>query len=1353
VQLLREERHLPPRGGEVRVPAYDAFISYSHAKDKPIAAALQSVIQKLGKAWYERRAARVFRDDTSLSATPHLWPSIEKALSESRHLILLASPEAASSPWIAKEVDYWLRHKSPDTLYIGLTSGELAWDNKKGDFKWTAATPLPKVLKGKFASEPKWVDLSAYRDGADPRNAKLIDLGADFAAAIRGVPKEDLMSEEVRQQRRARRLAVGVSGFVLGLAGLAVWQWQTAESERLENLRKESDLAAVTSQQLAAEGKAALAQVLALEGLPRQDPMERPLNEVTLSALQRAVRADRSLATLTVPRRENVMTCAFTPDGAHLLSGINGGTLIVWDMATLKLKRQIATKNLNITEIDISPDGKLALITGGDYPGIWEIESGKLVWQLDKTEKGYARTGRFSPDGKLFALGYRKNVAEIREAANGRLLHELRGPEDFEAAYKRRTSNVWSGSDDPIVMAVEHATWQIFGGMSEVLFSPDGKLLATAGSGDAEGAVRLFDTATGDLSATLRGETLTNNYGIQRFAFSPDGSLLAVSGRDHKIAIWNVSTRTVKATLARTIDASALTFSHSGEFIAAGYDDGSIWVWKTDGGQPVAAPAAHDEAVQSIAFGPNDDLLATSSSDRSVGLWNSDLRPCTLQTGSDCSRVAVPIARFREHTDTVQFVAFNPAGTVLASTSRDGSIRLWRTIDSGLTRLVRRPGADAADQEDRASREFPSLAPDPWAYLQFSGDGQQLLSYSPGRYGDGFVLWDLTQSKELCWRGGERIAGGRSGPFMLHQTPLDVEPFACPASQEDEDGTFSPLSDYAWMVNVDGTRAIGVKEWLGARDDGSFIPLDDAAPKVLYDVANKRAVVSLEVNGRAAKNLQFSQDGSVVVAALPDPTNASSNEFREYAVWDAATGKLLKGPWVLPLAADLLAVGDRGRALVFAKSSWARILYCRLDATDQSACRDIEGPRLWLTAIAVSADGERVAAAYKDGSVRVFSVDYQATMAILQSGNNGQRELTFSPDKAFLAGIDEKETVWLWDIATQSVISRVAPKSSVEAVKFAPTNDRLGIITHDAEAYVLAVHTDWLGLASPRDLIDWTRASVAATLSASERQRYLLKPNDSEIGGVDFSSLKAGLPTARRPEGATSAVLAECDRLSANPTDRGRRAEGIIFERLDVPRALQACTTALATAPNDALTVYQHGRILERAGRLPEALKHYERAAASGHAAATRRIGQLIQLNLVGEDAGLGPYETWVDRAALRGDGYAQANKALRLGLAAKAPRDLIDALRYSLAAQAGNPVTAVLQLGLDIEQDGTSLADREKSFFLYQLGLRLAAYDDPDTISEDLRQQAADRVKNLSTLLDGATVVRLYREARDFRP
>jgi tetratricopeptide (TPR) repeat protein len=211
---------------------YDAFISYSHAKDKPIAAALQSVIQKLGKPWYKRRGLRVFRDDTSLSATPQLWPSIEQALAQSRYLLLLSSPESAASPWVGKEVEYWLANKSTDTLLIGVTSGTLDWDGKKGDFRWRPAPPLPAVLKGRFPAEPKWVDLAAYRDGADPRDARFLDLGADFAAAIHGMPKEDLLSQEVRQQKRALTLAWSAACSLLVLVGFAGWQWKVATDQR-----------------------------------------------------------------------------------------------------------------------------------------------------------------------------------------------------------------------------------------------------------------------------------------------------------------------------------------------------------------------------------------------------------------------------------------------------------------------------------------------------------------------------------------------------------------------------------------------------------------------------------------------------------------------------------------------------------------------------------------------------------------------------------------------------------------------------------------------------------------------------------------------------------------------------------------------------------------------------------------------------------------------------------------------------------------------------------------------------------------------------------------------------------------
>ena len=84
---------------------YDAFISYSHAADGKLAPSLQNALHRIAKPIFQFRALNIFRDETSLSATPHLWSKIEEALDKSSYLILLASPAAARSEWVKKEMD------------------------------------------------------------------------------------------------------------------------------------------------------------------------------------------------------------------------------------------------------------------------------------------------------------------------------------------------------------------------------------------------------------------------------------------------------------------------------------------------------------------------------------------------------------------------------------------------------------------------------------------------------------------------------------------------------------------------------------------------------------------------------------------------------------------------------------------------------------------------------------------------------------------------------------------------------------------------------------------------------------------------------------------------------------------------------------------------------------------------------------------------------------------------------------------------------------------------------------------------------------------------------------------------
>jgi hypothetical protein len=141
-------------GPEGRVMRYDAFLSYSHAADGKLAPALQRALHRFARPWNRMRALRVFRDTTSLAATPELWPAIVAALGQSSHFLLLASPQAAASKWVQREVEWWFANRPADKLFVLLTAGTIAWDENTRDFDWKLTTALPDLVRGKFQSEP-----------------------------------------------------------------------------------------------------------------------------------------------------------------------------------------------------------------------------------------------------------------------------------------------------------------------------------------------------------------------------------------------------------------------------------------------------------------------------------------------------------------------------------------------------------------------------------------------------------------------------------------------------------------------------------------------------------------------------------------------------------------------------------------------------------------------------------------------------------------------------------------------------------------------------------------------------------------------------------------------------------------------------------------------------------------------------------------------------------------------------------------------------------------------------------------------------------------------------------------------
>ena len=270
---------------------YDAFISYSHTADGQLVPMLRNGLQRFGTPWgpfrwtNPIRSLRIFQDVASLSADPALWSTIEQALTESEWFVLLASCESARSQWVDKEVELWCRDKPLNRLLIVQTGGVIAWDNAANDFDWLETDALPLRLRGIFREEPRWVDArfahanAGKTKGADPR---FHDLVAELAAPLRGVPKDDLIGEDIRQHRRLslwRNVALIVLTTLLvvalAAAGIARQQRNLAEQRRTETERQ---LHVSEYRRLAAQATSAdafdLALLLAIEATRLDDNRE-----------------------------------------------------------------------------------------------------------------------------------------------------------------------------------------------------------------------------------------------------------------------------------------------------------------------------------------------------------------------------------------------------------------------------------------------------------------------------------------------------------------------------------------------------------------------------------------------------------------------------------------------------------------------------------------------------------------------------------------------------------------------------------------------------------------------------------------------------------------------------------------------------------------------------------------------------------------------------------------------------------------------------------------------------------------------------------------------------------------------
>jgi WD40 repeat protein len=287
----------------------------------------------------------------------------------------------------------------------------------------------------------------------------------------------------------------------------------------------------------------------------------------------------RQIVHLKIPQ---LLGIAWKPDGTQL-AVVSYPSILLWNMATQTLSTLVA--DAQVSDISWSPDGsEIAAVQGGDDESlfIWNASTGNLVRRMTRAEpyKAYLYHAAWSPDGQ-----------KIASDGTGRYLL------------------IWDLSGDGKVYPLQGND----GRFGTPYWNADSRQVA---SSETDG-IHIWNLAT------AQHPLIIPNLGIADW--NPIDSKLLATGENGQAYIWDLTTDRPLLRFDHGVSVLSARWNFNSSLVATGALDGTLKIWNAQSGALLTTIQQTSAFITALAWHPNRNLLASTSYDDNVIIWQVDI--------------------------------------------------------------------------------------------------------------------------------------------------------------------------------------------------------------------------------------------------------------------------------------------------------------------------------------------------------------------------------------------------------------------------------------------------------------------------------------------------------------------------------------------------------------------------------------------------------------------------------------------------------------------------------------------------------------------------------------------------------